>query len=318
MERQFIQMSDYTFKLVNQNNHNKAVYIKMGGQGGEGYGNVHQEFESLNRIKGFMNIPKFRYVQKPDNSVLVIENVKSKNVFESMRAGVSVGTTLTSFSTDLEKMWSETIKPMNEIHIARNIRLSSLDTAIAVSNHRGEIMNKDLIINGIKYRSIERTIQELIHKFTVKKDDVMVLAHGDEHFGNILCSDGKKPYYVIDPRMSGYYPPPQILNNLFGSYFLFMKEWSFRIANDNQGAIDIQFNSFEELETRDVLVAFISKMEESLSGISKNNLLKEYLAINLLRVIIERVNPKNLATIRKNNMAQIALANKILYDNLFF
>jgi hypothetical protein len=108
-------------------------------------------------------------------------------------------------------MWEKTVEPIEESRLAIDCRSGYIKRLESFFYFRDteRFLQLPVIINGICYKKIGEILEKTLESLRSRTDSVMVLGHGDDHLANILTDDlsSKPNYYIIDPKLAGFYPP---------------------------------------------------------------------------------------------------------------
>lgn len=307
MHKEFIQKGENVFAIQRKNTEVKSYIKNNSEQKQKFYGNVQSEFDSYNLISPHLKTPKYKMASLPSaGEILLIRGVNGESLENKLKNNSDVVPTLNLLYSDIFKMWNKTKVAKNEEEMARNSRLESIQTLGKLNTFFGENSNlrKNTIINGQNYASIYQSFKQVYENLMKgQSENIMVLAHGDEHFGNIFQVEND--YQVIDPRCSGFYYPSQTLNTTIGSSLAFSYSFQDQKITENQNNLFLNFTIDSKLDK--LLINFLNLFQKSLDY-TQSSILPELLFVNLLRASMGFVNAKNSQKVAQNKIALLALS----------
>ncbi|OGM28808.1 hypothetical protein A2962_04990 [Candidatus Woesebacteria bacterium RIFCSPLOWO2_01_FULL_39_61] len=279
-----------------------------------------KEFEGYKLLRPYFRMPKARLAQTSVGPILVVQAIKDASAASKLLETdpQAANRTLVEFMSDMEKMWLDTRRPMDEEQVARNWRLESLKTLVRLASDPTieSIGDKAVIVNGEKYPPVGQTLEECLNNLSRKKDPIMVLCHGDEHLENLLTAhDG---YYVIDPgNYTGLNSPSSTVNNVVGANYLFLYQYNGTACSEN-GNFRVDYRVKEPYENAEKLMKPTLRRLDVLARdiLCGDSLDKELLFANEIRVAVGWVHRSmDLTEIRKTGMVYAGIATEHYYSD---
>lgn len=262
-------------------------YIKKGTEG-HFIRRPAREISGYHLLAPYLRMPKARLANTSEGHLLVVRGVEAQAVNTILKDKPHLAKdSLQRFLNDMYAMWHTTTKSMDETVVSRNWRLETLNTLYRL-RHNEKIMNfahVPTIVNGVTYPCLHETLTQCQIALENKIEKHMVLCHGDEHPGNVLCEEDN--YYAIDPgNYTGYNMASSALNNLAGALYLFEYRYQGTFSCGDTFNVEYQLDpNFAPAES--CLRPLILELDEKVKNVSgSTSLAKELFFINAIRVSI--------------------------------
>ncbi len=315
--REYKRVGENTFSICKKNKNGDigtGNFLKTECSGIPQYEVPNIQRKSYKILENYLHMPKCALLKKDTGDLLVVNRVNGTTFNKAMLTNnYSFEIAALDFIHDLSNMWNQTTRKMEEDKLEIDLRNDSVETIKTVLRSDKIKMFKDfpIIVNNIIYPSFENICRNVLNELQSKKDPLMVLGHGDEHFKNLHISkaNDKDTYSIIDPRKAGYYSPAYSINTFIGSTLAFDFDYKgdFKIEN-NKAIINFEMkNDFKQIMPE--LTGFLGVFKAKLANLSPISFLEdEYIFANLIRSSIGRVASKNKAVAEKNGMFTLGLA----------
>lgn len=313
-ERRFDIVGDKVYHSYQENyKKENGIYIKLPHEGKSGYGDVIQEYHSYKLISPYLRMPNIRLLtSKEGEKVLAVQKVLGESMGDLFfkdphKAFVS----LTNYANDLNMMWRNSVRKMDKSLLPIDKQLAFTDKVesyLAYSDAKEFLNAGSIIVNGVMYTDLVDKLNKILENLKLKSDPIMTLGHGDDHLGNIL-NDGNGGYYIIDPKLSGYYSPVDSYLNT--ALYLLLYKYNFIVKKENYSGevvINYHLNGNSTTSLKD-MAEILKLMENNISALSSNSfLIREFCVANLLRFVQGLNDPKNYSHTKINTMAYLGIA----------
>jgi hypothetical protein len=249
-----------------------------------------------------------------NTEILIIQKLIGKAIgdlfLENPKRGASC---LSRYAHDLKKMWEKTVEPIEESRLAIDCRSGYIKRLESFFYFRDteRFLQLPVIINGICYKKIGEILEKTLESLRSRTDSVMVLGHGDDHLANILTDDlsSKPNYYIIDPKLAGFYPPT--ISYLNTAMYLLLYKYQY-IVKENVAREEIRIEygiPNESVSSKYGMIDVLKIMEYGLLELGGGlGMFREYAIANLLRFVQHLNDPKNFKHTQPNQLAYLALA----------
>lgn len=155
-----------------------------------------------------------------------------------------------AFLEDSIGMWEVSAEAFDPLALKRDYAEISVDGLEAIATSAAERLalgpDQEFTLQGTEGTFTINEMSRLWRECLVQQPQSMVLAHGDENFGNVLLpqgADNGADYRVIDARFAGYYDKAWVLANMYARPYLFNADFPDEIERYEAGN-QVYFDSF--------------------------------------------------------------------------
>jgi len=179
-----------------------------------------------------------------------------------------------------------------------------------------EIADLPMVINSVTYPTLSETFRQIEERLLQAPGGMMVLEHGDVHYGNIFRSE-KDGYQIIDPIIGGYNYPEASINTTLIYPDLFVYDYDTQL-DVGQERIKIDYQTSEIYQRCEKTIKTLEpELTGRLTEVQQNTgYLNEFMFINLARSFVGLVNPMNLEKTQQNRYAHLARAVERYYKSV--